>query len=188
MILSNTEIKRAIAEKRIVLTPLPQNESFGTTAVDLRLGNTISIPQVGNCFNLDLSKGSIAGTLKKICNDKSVKEDPFVLEPQKFVLSQTLETISIPIKKDEITGYYLAARVEGKSSLARCGLLVHFTAPTIHAGFEGTITLEIINLGIYALTLQPRMTICQLIFELVLGKPEESPSAFQGQSHPVGSI
>ena len=60
----------------------------------------------------------------------------------------------------------LAARVEGRSSLARIGLIVHLTAPTIHAGFEGNITLEIINFGPFHLRLVPRETrICQLIFE-----------------------
>jgi dCTP deaminase len=80
----------------------------------------------------------------------------------------------------------LAARVEGKSSLARCGLLVHFTAPTIHAGFEGTITLEMINLGAYPILLYPGMEISQLIVEQVVGTPRAAASQFQSQSTPVG--
>jgi len=177
-----------MTEGRIILTPPPQNESFGTTAVDLRLGDTISIPKEGQCINIDPSQIPIANTLKTFYDDKLIQNDLYVLKPGKFILSKTQEYISLPIKKDEITGYYLAARVEGKSSWARCGLLVHFTAPTIHAGFKGTITLEIINLGLYGFTLRAGMSICQLIFELVLGEPEESPSAFKGQSHPVGSM
>jgi dCTP deaminase len=61
--------------------------------------------------------------------------------------------------------------VEGKSSLARIGLGVHVTAPTIHAGFEGLITLEIKNHGTAAIRLRPGMPICQLIFESVFGTP-----------------
>jgi dCTP deaminase len=82
----------------------------------------------------------------------------------------------------------LAARIEGKSSYARCGLLVHFTAPTIHAGFKGTITLEIMNLGPYAISLRPQMPICQLIIEEVRGVPFRSDSQFQGQSQPAGGL
>ena len=67
---------------------------------------------------------------------------------------------------------WLAARVEGKSSLARFGLLAHFTAPTIHAGFEGHITLEMMNLGPSPIILTPGMAICQLILEQVHGVPD----------------
>ncbi|HWY76967.1 MAG TPA: hypothetical protein VN281_15195, partial [Verrucomicrobiae bacterium] len=80
----------------------------------------------------------------------------------------------------------LSARVEGKSSLARCGVIVHFTAPTIHAGFEGTITLEMINLGPLNFLLYPDIYICQLIIEEVKGIPTETPNQFKGQNHPAG--
>ena len=72
----------------------------------------------------------------------------------------------------------LAARVEGKSSLARLGLGVHVTAPTIHAGFVGTIQLEIINHGPMHIKLRAGMPICQLIFETTKGMPE---TAYKGQ-------
>ncbi|HZU88717.1 MAG TPA: hypothetical protein VE993_05615 [Stellaceae bacterium] len=63
------------------------------------------------------------------------------------------------------------ARVEGKSSLARLGLGVHLTAPTIHAGFKGQIQLEIVNFGPHEIILNVGMPICQLIFELTFGTP-----------------
>ena len=66
----------------------------------------------------------------------------------------------------------VAARVEGKSSLARLGLAVHVTAPTIHAGFEGQSQLEVINHGRLPIRLRAGMAICQLIFEQTLGFPE----------------
>ncbi len=81
----------------------------------------------------------------------------------------------------------LAARVEGRSSFARCGLLVHFTAPTIHAGFNGRITLELINLGSIPILLYPEAYICQLIIEQVVGTPLKNDSQFQGQTKPSGS-
>ena len=82
----------------------------------------------------------------------------------------------------------LAARIEGKSSRARFGLLVHFTAPTIHAGWSGRITLEIMCLGKNPLKLYPGLPICQLIIEEVAGTPTESESQFQGQEHPTGKV
>jgi dCTP deaminase len=78
----------------------------------------------------------------------------------------------------------LAARVEGRRTLARLGLSVHLTAPTIHAGFSGRIALEIYNAGIHVLKLSPgKLHICQLIFERLervprLGKPN---TTWQGQ-------
>jgi dCTP deaminase len=84
-------------------------------------------------------------------------------------------------------GQSLAARIEGKSSLARCGLLVHFTAPTVHAGYDGPLALEMINLGNVGISLFPAMPIAQLILETVVGDPEENPSQFQGQTTPVGT-
>jgi dCTP deaminase len=93
--------------------------------------------------------------------------------------------VALPIREN---GDNLAARVEGKSSYARCGLLVHFTAPTIHAGFSGTITLELYNLGPVNISLYPGAPICQLIVEVVLGVPFRNDSQFQNQKKPAGVI
>lgn len=105
-----------------------------------------------------------------------------MLEPRVFLLGRTVEKVSLPL----LTGQSLAARIEGKSSFARCGLLVHFTAPTVHAGFDGTLTLEMINLGSAGISLFTGMSICQLILETVLGDPDPHPSQFQGQITPAG--
>lgn len=80
----------------------------------------------------------------------------------------------------------MAARIEGKSSRARFGLLVHFTAPTIHAGWSGRITLEMMCLGQTPLKLYPGLLICQLIVEEVVGDPTENESEFQDQMKPTG--
>ena len=87
-------------------------------------------------------------------------------------------------------GSKIAARVEGRSSLARLGLLVHLTAPTIHAGFAGNITLEMINHhGPFYLRIVPNKTrICQLIFERLESSPEgDISTALQGHSKPSGA-
>lgn len=64
---------------------------------------------------------------------------------------------------------------------------MHFTAPTIHAGFAGTIALEIINLGPLALVLRPALRICQLVVETVVGEPVGKLSQFKGQARPSGA-
>jgi dCTP deaminase len=80
----------------------------------------------------------------------------------------------------------VALRASGRSSLARTGLQVHFTAPTIHPGFTGTIALEMINLGKIPLTLRPGSRVCQLIVETVEGEPVRADSRFQGQAQATG--
>jgi dCTP deaminase len=189
MILSNVEIQRALDEGRLIIDPepLPRNVDspfcpYDTTAVDLHLGNSISIPRSGP-FAYDLRKPGIATFLSHNCQHVDLPAGGYVLEPRLFVLGKTLGKVTLPI----VQGQTLAARIEGKSSFARCGLLVHFTAPTVHAGFEGTLTLEMINLGNAGISLFSGMPICQLILETVSGDPEANPSQFQGQSTPSGS-
>lgn len=112
------------------------------------------------------------------------EDQPLVLAPGRFILGQTHEWVELPLIEE--IDRRLAARIEGKSSFARCGLIVHFTAPTIHAGFKGTITLEIMNFGPYSISLRPRMPICQLIIEEVRGMPFRNDSQFHCQTQPVG--
>jgi len=110
---------------------------------------------------------------------------PFKLERDQFVLGITHERVHLPIDRNAAT--CLAARIEGKSSRARCGLLIHFTAPTVHPGFEGRLVLEMINLGPSPILLTPGMFIAQLIVEEVKGIPnDENPSEFQGQLSATG--
>jgi dCTP deaminase len=99
------------------------------------------------------------------------------LEPNKVLLGVTREYVRMPREAK------IAARVEGRSTLARLGLMVHLTAPTIHCGFSGPIVLEMFNLSTYSLRLEPgRLAICQLIFER-LGSVPRGPvrTRYQGQ-------
>ena len=97
------------------------------------------------------------------------------LKPNAFALAYTVERLTLPLN--------LAARVEGKSSVARWGLSIHQTAPTIHAGFRGNIRLEIANVGPFVCRLTPGMQICQLVVEELKTPPEnELRSRFQNQS------
>ena len=128
--------------------------------------------------------GSVSDFLTKISKKLFITEEqPFPLEPTKFILAKTFEKIGLPIDKGPP---YLAARIEGKSSRSRCGVLVHFTAPTVHAGWSGPLSLEIINLGPTTFLLRPEMPIAQLIVEEVNGDLFPNPSQFQNQSTPEG--
>lgn len=194
MILSNIEIHAALDAKRLSIEPEPTPRfpngavpcPYQTSAVDLRLGNEISYFREGLPFNIDLRKGAFANLFgSNSITQTLTEEQPFVLRPNRFVLGRTLERVTLPLLPH---GASLAARVEGKSSYARCGLLVHFTAPTIHAGFAGTITLELINLGPCDISLYPAAPICQLIFEVVQGSPVANDSQFQNQQRPGGNL
>jgi dCTP deaminase len=195
MILSNVEIQRALDAGRLVLTPEPKPRTpekqgaecpYQTSAVDLRLGDEIAYLRDGLPLDINLGQGGFAALFgPNSIRQKLTAEQPFVLRPGRLVLGRTYERVELPIGAD---GECLAARVEGKSSYARCGLLVHFTAPTIHAGFRGTITLELYNLGPLGIALYPQTPICQLIIETVKGVPFQKDSQFQGQHAPGGNV
>jgi dCTP deaminase len=187
-ILSNLEIQRTIDEGRLIIAPDPQprnceepNCPYDTTAVDLHLGPALSIPRPGP-YTYDLTQPGFATFLARNCDHVTIPAAGYALEPNNFVLGTTLERVTLPF----VDGQTLAARIEGKSSFARCGLLIHFTAPTVHAGFDGTLTLEMIILGNVSITLRVGMPICQLILETTFGDLQEHPSQFQGQTSPAG--
>jgi dCTP deaminase len=192
MILSNEAIFKAMDEGRPILRPeptprTPQHNStscpYNNNAVDLKLGDIIRVP-TGGPFTIDLMQpGSLAEFIEAHSQERKLtSEQPYPLKPYKFVLGLTHEWVELPIGKEP-----LAARIEGKSSRARCGLLVHFTAPTVHAGWRGHLTLEMINLGPCTFTLSPQMPIAQLILEPVIGNIHANPSVFQNQTTPQGT-
>jgi dCTP deaminase len=195
MILSNVEIHRAIDEGRLVLDPEPRPRKPGpdaaycpykTSAVDLQLGDEVSYLKDSLPLDINLARGGFASLFgPNSIRQKLTTEQPFVLRPGRLILGRTLQRVELPLCRD---GKCLAARVEGKSSYARCGLLVHFTAPTIHAGFEGTITLELYNMGTLGISLYPGTPICQLIVETVKGVPFRNDSQFQSQQAPGGKV
>ena len=193
MLLSNLEIHKALDEGRLVIDPEPQPRikeigvkycPYDTHTVDLRLGNELTIPKPGAYAYDFLAQGNIADLIAQSSKKQTLTEDrPFRLEPNKFVLAQALETIELPIDKGPP---YLAARIEGKSSRARCGLLVHFTAPTVHPEWSGPLTLEIINLSKTPFILHVGMPIAQLIVEQVAGEIISNLSQFHDQTTPEG--
>ena len=195
MILSDTSIKRALHEGRLVIDPNPTTDGrspFDRSSVDLRLGPYLRIPKEGLAISVDPASGNPSTTLKTLYEETEIRPDGvFVLEKLRLVLGITLERIKLPLPHEidpaVLEKGWLAGRVEGKSSLARFGLLVHFTAPTIHPGFDGHITLEIMNLGPSPIILRQGMPMCQLILELVDGVPVGPSSQFAGQTDAAGT-
>lgn len=190
MILSDKEIRQAIKRGRIAVTPEPLPEQFTSSALDLRLGEklfkwipatelaAVSPPGLERPVLIDPSKISDPHLIFNTCTREVPYEadHSYVLKPKELVLGATMETISLP------RGSKLAARVEGRSTLARCGLVVHLTAPVIHAGFKGVIVLEMYNFGEHPIKLVPGARYCQLVFEKLSQIPGAEPATkYQSQ-------
>lgn len=186
MLLSSTDIFEALDDGRLVLDPQPvprvpiksnPDNPYDATAVNLRLGNIISLPIHSDSI-IDFRKPKdVRETLAPVyINKKISSESPYILDPHKFILATTLENVGLPTVRKPAWGTkpLLAAKVEGKSTFARLGLLVHFTAPTIHCGYFGPITLEIMCLGPRPIVLVPSIPICQLLVEEVASDPSQA--------------
>lgn len=188
MILTDRELQIAIQIGQVIVDPVPAPDAFGSTSVDLRLSDRIRVwaapslqPLAGVEEALVLSPGasgySYDAVTRRYSAASQIGSAGHVLHPGDFLLGWTLERLEMPNTSR------LAARVEGKSSLARLGIGVHITAPTIHAGFRGQIQLEIKHLGTVPVRLLPGMKICQLILEQTLGVANKGyAGVFQGQT------
>jgi dCTP deaminase len=176
MILTDREIEACLAAKQIIIDPQPNELAFSSTSLDLTLSKTVykwkTSANPGIVTEIDPVAGKYAEIASDLLEKEEMVEDGRLLKPGDFLLGSTTERVNLMAEAR------LAARVEGKSSLARLGLIVHLTAPTIHSGFNGTITLEMCNLGVHNLRIKPGMKICQLIFEQTLGVPHKG---YQGQ-------
>ena len=183
MILTDREIKVALARGTLVIDPRPDDGAFASTSVDLTLDPTFSEFRQGPT-GVDISiDPTLPGfdpdaVMEQVTERRSIDSSGgYLLERGKLILGWTAEYVDL--RNDA----RIAARVEGKSSLARLGLAIHVTAPTIHAGFDGQIRLEIINHGRIPIRLRTGMRICQLIFEQTLGTPDKAYSGrFSGQT------
>jgi dCTP deaminase len=178
VILTDREIQVAIDSGQIEITPKPDAGAYSSTSLDLTLSdpaeiwNSLPGQPIRPGARLQLrSAHNSEGKINSLHN--------YTLMPHDFVLAWTIETVHVPVRSR------FAARVEGKSGLARLGLVVHLTAPTSHAGYKGQVQLEMINFGPNEIILDVGMPICQLIFEMTLGTPMKGYSGqFLGQTEP----
>lgn len=186
MILSDRDIISRIKSGDIVVT-CPENDymkNVHASSLDLRLGRYFKVYNHAQFPVLDPMRPECFDGVTKLIELSEDGKTPFILQPGDFVLGVTLEKIKIA---DD-----LVARVEGRSSLGRLGIIVHSTAGFVDAGFEGTITLEMTNINRMPVALYPDMRICQLAFEMMSSKADvpyhkKSHSKYQGQIFPEES-
>ena len=163
MVLSDIEIRAEIEAKRLVFDPpIEDRGRIGSSSVDLSLHKEIFVlPDAVNGVIIDLSAPGIqVMDIVRLHGKRELLDDnPYQMQPRQLIVAKTLEIVHLPL--------HLAARIEGKSSHARMGLSVHVTAPTVHAGFEGNLYLEMYNIGPFPIVLRSGMEIAQLILEHV---------------------
>lgn len=180
MILSDRSIREALQTGRIGIDPLEEG-AIQPSSVDVRLAPSFRVFANHRYPYIDVRQEQPDLTeLVHVADD-----EPFVLHPGEFVLGATYERITLA---DDVV-----ARLEGKSSLARLGLVIHSTAGFVDAGFGGDVTLELSNVATLPILLHPGMKIAQLAF-FRLDRPAERPygsaelgSKYQGQRGPTSS-
>jgi dCTP deaminase len=180
MVLSDHTIKEELANGRIVVDPLGE-DSVQPASVDVHLDRKLRVFRNSRRPYIDLREDMTDLTEVVEIAD----EVPFILHPGEFVLASTYENIELPVD--------LVARLEGKSSLGRIGLLIHSTAGYVDPGWKGHLTLELSNVANLPITLYFRMKIGQLSY-LRLSTPADNPygspglgSKYQGQTEPTAS-
>ena len=170
MRLNDEDIITCLKEKRIIITPLPSHEKITGISVDLTLGNSFRVFNDHAAPFLDLSgtKEEVQQTIESVMSKEITlsETESFFLHPGELALAVTHEVITLP---DDLVGW-----LDGRSSLARLGLMVHATAHRIDPGWSGKIVLEFVNNGKLPLALKPGMTIGAINFETMTG-PTKSP-------------
>ena len=180
MILSDRTIREELAAGRIVIDPL-DGSCVQPSSVDLHIDRYFRVFRNHTMRVIDVKERQ--EELTELV--EASEEDPFILHPGEFVLGSTLERVALPTD--------LVARLEGKSSLGRLGLLIHSTAGFVDAGWDGHLTLELSNVANLPITLYPGMKIGQISF-LRMTTPADVPygsqavgSKYQGQRGPTPS-
>jgi len=180
MILSDRSIREAVELGRIVIDPFDVS-CVQPSSIDLRLDRYFRVFRNHTTRVIDVKRSQVELTELVEIDDG----DCFILHPGEFVLGSTFERVGVP---DD-----LVARIDGKSSLGRLGLVIHSTAGFVDSGFSGHITLELSNMATLPITLYPNMKVGQISF-LQMTTPAEYPygsaslgSKYQGQRGPTPS-
>ncbi|MBE1287346.1 MAG: dCTP deaminase [Alteromonadaceae bacterium] len=170
MRLCDKDIWTYLQQGKIAISPQPSYEHISGLTVDMRLGNKFRVFEDHAAPYIDLSgaKSDVQNQLEAVMSDEItiVEDQSFFLHPGELALAITHESVTLP---DNIVGW-----LDGRSSLARLGLMVHVTAHRIDPGWSGNIVLEFFNSGKLPLALKPGMKIGALSFE-VLSAPAEKP-------------
>jgi dCTP deaminase len=180
VILSDRSLREAIAVGRILIEPYDET-LVQPSSIDVKVGNLFRVFRNHTAGVIDVKQD-----LEELTELIEIPEDGvFMLHPGEFVLGSTFERVRVP---DD-----LVARIEGKSSLGRLGLLIHSTAGFIDAGFDGHITLELANVARLPITIYPQMKIGQVSFMRMTTAADQpygsgaTGSKYQGQRGPTPS-
>ena len=161
MRLCDKDIEKSIEQGEITIVPTPDSSMISGVSVDIRLGNEFRVFQDHTAPFIDLSgpREEMQQAMNNVMSDEIVIPDgeAFFLHPGELALAVTYESVTLP---DNIVGW-----LDGRSSLARLGLMVHVTAHRIDPGWSGQIVLEFYNSGKLPLALRPKMKIAALNFE-----------------------
>jgi dCTP deaminase len=180
VVLSDRTIAQLLEEERIGIEPY-DSSLLQPSSVDVRVDRYFRVFHNRRYGFIDVKQPMEDLTEQIDIGD----EEPFILHPGEFVLGQTLERLTLP---DD-----LVARLEGKSSLGRMGLLIHSTAGFVDPGFSGNLTLELSNVANLPITIYHAMPIGQISFMRMDGPvdqpygSDEAGSKYQGQAEPTPS-
>lgn len=182
MILSDRSLRAALADSDIEIEPLGEN-AIQPSSIDLRLDHRFRVFRNHTRGVIDVKED--LSDLTELVEIEPSGDVPFILHPGEFVLGSTLERVRVPTN--------LVARLEGKSSLGRLGLLIHSTAGFVDAGWNGQLTLELSNVASLPITLYPGMKIGQISFQQMTTESDapygsvSTGSKYQDQVGPVAS-
>jgi dCTP deaminase len=180
VILSDVDLRKSIAAGRIGIDPFDET-AIQPSSIDVRVDSLFRVFRNHTAGLIDV-KQDMSGLAELV---EIATDGVFMLHPGEFVLGSTLERVAVP---DD-----LVARIDGKSSLGRLGLLIHSTAGFVDPGWDGNITLELANVASLPITIYPGMRIGQLSF-MQMTSPAERPygrgargSKYHGQRGPTPS-
>lgn len=188
MKLSDRDIIQYLKVGKIAIDPQPAPEKIKGISVDLRLDNRFRVFNDHTAPYIDLSgpRDEVQRIMDTVMGDEILigEGEAFFLHPGELALAATYESVTIP---DDLVGW-----LDGRSSLARLGLMVHVTAHRIDPGWHGQIVLEIFNSGKLPLALRPGMDICAINFETLSSasaKPynKRSDAKYRDQKGPTAS-
>lgn len=188
MKLSDKDIIQHLKVGKIAITPQPDASKIKGISVDLRLDNRFRVFNDHTAPYIDLSgpKDEVQQIMNTVMGEEILipEDKAFFLHPGELALAATFESVTIP---DDLVGW-----LDGRSSLARLGLMVHVTAHRIDPGWHGQIVLEIFNSGKLPLALRPGMDICAINFETLssaVAKPynKRADAKYKNQTGPTSS-
>lgn len=188
MRLTDAQIEQYLEAGTIAIEPSPDTRNISGVTVDIHLGNEFRVLQDHAAPYIDISgpREDIDKAIERVTGDEIVlsADEQFFIHPGEFAIAVTHESVTLPA--------HMVGWLDGRSSLARLGLMVHVTAHRIDPGWSGQIVLELFNSGKLPLALRPMMKIGALSFE-VLSEPCQRPygsrddAKYKGQRGAVAS-